>query len=165
MSVVVWNPTQETVSTKMQGAWFTFKPEAKRVMDADKGRFITENRKETGLVVLPPQFNAQADEYIEGFDKSEEGLAILEKMRHQGIDNLVNHHRDIIKNNQVSLRKDMARANPNGDANRLIALEMSPGELASLQIVSKYQKAKQDFNDQKITEINKLLEQVGPVQD
>lgn len=162
---IVWNPTKESVSTKMQGSWFTFKPEQRKAMDDVKCRFIEEERKETGLVVLPSKFDPMADDYSEGFDKTEEGQAILETLRAKGIENLLAYHKDVIRNNQVSLRRDMAHKYPDGDSARLTAVEMSSGELASLQIVAKYQKAKSDVQDQKVKEINKLLDTVGPLGD
>jgi hypothetical protein len=159
----VWNPTKETVVTKMQGSWFTFKPDAKKSMDEDKCRFITEHRKETGLVILSPEFDPMSESYTEGYDKTPEGQAKLEEYREQGINNMLAYHRDIIRNNQVSLRKDMAKANPTGDPSRMIALEMSKGERHSLEIVAKYQRAKQDQHDSKIKEIEALLDEVGPI--
>lgn len=160
---IVWNPTKELVSTKMQGAWFTFKPDMKKAMDEDKCRFITEHRKNEGLVVLPNEFDPMSEHYIEGYEKTPDGIAILEQKRAEGIESLLAFHRDIVKNNQVSLRKDMARANPEGDSARLIALEMSPGEIRSLELIAKYQKAKQDAGDSRIKEIQKLLDAAGPI--
>lgn len=162
---MVWNPTKETVTTKMQGNWFTFKPDMKKRMDDEKCKFITQERKETGLVILPAQFDGENENYIEGFEKTPEGVEVLEKLRNDGINNLLDFHRTIIRNNQVSLRRDMAHRYPDGDSQRLTMLEMSPGELKSLELVAKYQKEKQDKNAQKIKEINELLEIAGPIGD
>lgn len=162
---LVYNPTKELVSTKMQGAWFTFKPEMKKSMDADKCRYIEEARKETGLVILPNEFDPQSEHYVEGYDKTPEGLAKLEECRLQGISNLLAHHYAIMKNNQVSLRRDMAHKYPDGDSKRLTALEMSSGELESLKLVAKYQQFKQDGANTKLQEINKLLENIGPISE
>lgn len=162
---VVWNPTEELVSTKMQGSWFTFKPNSRKVMENDKCQFIESNRKETGLVILPTQFDPISDHYVEGYEKTEEGKKILVTLKEQGIENLLAFHKDIIRNNQVALRKDIAKANPQGDPARLIALEMSKGEIESLKLVSKYQKANKDNADMKIKEIQKMLEEAGPIGD
>ncbi len=165
MPPVVLNPTQEVVTTKMQGAWFTFKPDSRKPMDEDKCRFIAESRKDTGLVILPDQFNSMSEAYIEGFDKTAEGKAILEAKRAEGIANLLDHHKDIIRNNQVSLRKDLVAKFPTGDQGRMALLEMSEGEQNSLRMVAKYQKSKQDVNDSRVKELEKLLAEAGPVSE
>lgn len=160
---IIWNPTKETISTRMQGAWFTFKPDVKKTMDDAKCRFIESERKDTGLVVLPDQFDPQSEAYVEHYDKTPEGTATLEQKREEGIRNLLDYHREIIRNNQVSLRRDLAHKYPDGDSKRLTALEMSKGEIESLQLIAKYQKSKMDGNEAKINEISKLLDLVGPI--
>ena len=160
---LVWNPTREIVSTKIAGSWFTFKPDTRKAMDEDKCRFISENRKDTGLVILPDQFDPLSEHHIPGFDDTAEGRAVLEQKAAEGIEGLLSFHKDIIRNNQVALRKDLATKYPNGDHGRMVALEMSSGEIHSLEMVAKYQKAKEDNKDAKLKEVQKLLDAVGPM--
>lgn len=147
----VFNGTKEDVVVKLQGKYFSFKPEQIKQMDEDKAQFISMERKESGLSVLPEAF-----EDLE-FRQSEEGQKLLQEARERGIDNLINFHREVIKNNQVSLRKDLARAGEKVDP----AVEVSAGELASMQLVAKYQKSKDDAAESRIQEVKELMKKVG----
>lgn len=158
----VWNPTEETVSTCMQGAWFTFKPNTMKTMDDTKALFVTGNRKETGLVVLPDEFDPLSDKFIEGYEKTEEGIQLLKNKREEGITNLINHHMQIVRNNQVSLRNDLAHKNPAADPIKLAALEASQGELNSMRLVAKYKGKNSQSEAKKVEEIEKLIKEIGP---
>lgn len=160
--MVVWNPTEETISTQLQGAWFSFKPNQMKIMDDHKCRFIESNRKGTGLVVLPDQFDKSHERYVEDFEKSEEGKEIMAQKRSEGISNLIEFHMAIVQNNQVSFRNDMASRYPSGDAVKLAALNASKGELESMRMVAKY-KGKQSQNDaKKVEEVQDLMKTIGP---
>lgn len=161
----IWNPTEELVNTKMQGSWFSFKPGQMKIMDQDKANFITTNRQETGLVVLPGIFDPNDDAYVEGYEKTQEGMKILEEFREKGIENLVQFHLDIIKNNQVFSKRDLAKENPGVDALKLAAIEASPGEIKAMQLVRKYQAKKQDTQAKRIAEVQKMMEEIGPISD
>lgn len=160
---IIWNPTKETVHTKMQGSWFTFKPDSRKRMEEDKARFITENRKETGLVVLPASFEMEDGAFNTELANTPEGKQVLEAKRQEGVSNLIAFHKDIVRNNQISFRRDMAKVNPEGDSAKLALLEMSEGERKSLEIVSKYQKEKNDAADQRVKELQQLLDEAGPL--
>lgn len=147
----VFNGTKEEVTVKLQGKWFVFKPEQLKHMDDDKCLFISQERKESGLIVVGDQFEDPT------FKESDEGKAILQEARERGIDNFIAHHREIIRNNQVSLRRDLARANEKVDP----AVEASEGELASMRLVAKYQKQKQDNAENRINEVKVLMKEVG----
>jgi hypothetical protein len=159
----VWNPTEEKVSTMMQGAWFTFAPGTFKTMDENKCNFIRTNRKETGLIVLADQFDPSSDQYIEGYEKTEEGKALLLQAKEDGINNLVEHHMSIVHNNQVSLRNDLAHKNPAADPVRLAGLQASKGELESMRLVAKYKGKASDSPAKKLDEITKLMEKIGPL--
>jgi hypothetical protein len=161
--VRVWNPTEETVSTCIQGAWFSFKPGQFKSMDNSKGDFIRMNRKGTGLVVLPEQFEPTSEIFVEGIVEKPEGKVILAEKREEGIRNLIEHHMDIIRNNQVSLRQDLAHRYPTADASKLASLEASKGEIESMKLVAKYKGKASDNAQKKMEEIGDLMDKIGPV--
>lgn len=159
----VWNPTEETVSTKIHGAWFSFAPGSFKTMDENKCNFIENNRKETGLVLLPDEFNPSSESYQDGIEKTEAGKKILTAARERGINNLIEFHLEIVKNNQVSLRNDLAPRSPGVDPARLASLQASAGELKSMQLVAKYKGRSSTSPAQKIGEIEKLMDLIGPL--
>lgn len=159
----VWNPTEEKVETRIFGNHFEFSPGQMKNMKPEFADFVSTNRKETGLVVLPGPFDPMnEEEYREGFDKTPEGKAILEQKKEEGIRNLVEHLRWKVYNNQVSLKRDLAHHDPSNDPKRLAAIEASPGELEAMRTLAKYQRKKMDGAEKKAAEIEKLLEDVGP---
>jgi len=157
----VWNPTEEKVSTLIQGSWFTFAPGGFKTMDEHKARFIETNRKETGLVVLDNRFDPSSEQYEEGFDKSQEGKDLLEHKKNEGISNLIAFHMDIIRNNQVSLKQDLAHKYPTGDAAKLSAIYASKGELESMKLVKKYQAKNPDNEAKRVEEVAALMAEIG----
>jgi hypothetical protein len=163
--VYIWNPTEEHVSTKIHGNWFSWAPGAKKSMIGDaKAQFVEQERKETGLVVLPPQFNPNHEQYVEGYDKTEEGKKILAEKRETGINNLIEYHLNIVRNNQVCLAQDYARHYGSPEAgSRMAKYDASKGEMDSMRLVAKY-KGKSSTNAQKKAEdIEKLMDQIGPI--
>ena len=160
---VVWNPTEENISTKLHGAYFTFAPNAQKIMDENKCNFIETNRKEYGLVVLPDEFNRISEKFIEGYEKTEEGKKILAEARTKGFNNLIEFHMDIIKNNQVSLRNYLAPRSPGVDPARLASLNASEGEVRSMQLVAKYKGKSSTSAAQKAASVEKLMDQIGPM--
>lgn len=162
----VWNPTEEKVVTKIFGNFFEFKPGQMKSMNKHLCDFIAEQRQSTGLVVLPAEFGPEEDNdaYIEGFEKTPEGKAILAEKKAAGIAALVKHHLGIVYNNQVSLRRDLSRHDPgNADPSRLASIEASKGEIESMRIVAKYKAMKLDGETKKASEVEKLMNEIGPV--
>lgn len=161
--VKVWNPTEEEVSTRIQGAWFSFKPNQMKTMDEHKGAFIQTNRQETGLVVLPPEFCEVREEFQPGIELTPEGKALLATKKEEGIQHLIDFHMSIVKNNQVSLRQDIAHRYPSADFDKLTKLEASKGELESMRLVAKYKGKASDSPSRKVDEVEKLMKQIGPI--
>jgi hypothetical protein len=160
----IWNPTEETIETRIFGNHFEFKPGQFKIMKKEFGEFIDRARKYTGLVVLPAQFDPQdEDNYIEGYDKTPEGKAALAEKKAEGINSLLAHYQEIVLNNQVALRKDLAHHDPHTDPIRLAAINASKGELEAMRIVAKYKNKAQDSHDAKAKEVEKLMEQIGPI--
>lgn len=129
----------------------------------EKAEFIARDRAYTGLIVLPDEFDRQSESYIEGYEKTPEGLAVLASVKEKGINSLIEFHMRVVMNNQVSLRKELAHQYPGSDHSKLAALDASKGEIESMRLVAKY-KGKTSGNDQKkIDEVQKLMTQIGPV--
>jgi len=159
----VWNPTEEKVNTQIQGSWFSFQPGQFKNMDESKADFIRMNRKGTGLVVLPPQFDPFSDQFIENYEKTEEGKQVLLDKKEEGIRGLIEFHMEIVKNNQVSLRNDLAIKSPAADHVKLAALNASAGEIESMRLVAKYKGKASDSAAKKVDAIESLMDQIGPV--
>lgn len=162
MASVVWNPLEEPVTTKMRGAWFTFKADQKKVMDDTMCQFIEQKRRETGLVVLPGEFLDKDMEIYDGaYGASPEGQEKLKQARQLAINNIVEFHRGIIYNLQVSLKRDLSKS---GDGSVDPLHFASEGELESMRIVAKHQKAQKDEIQKKVNEARELLKKVGPLE-
>lgn len=149
---IVWNPTQEKINVRIVGKWFAFAPGQRKNMQDEIAHFIATDKKETGLAVLPPQFEEDASH-----EQTPEGKALMERLREEAISHLVRHHRGIIANNQISLRQDLERANVKADP----AVFASDGELESMRLVARYQRAKQDTEQAKLEQVRELMKEVN----
>lgn len=161
----VYNPTEEEITTTINGSFFTWKPGQIKQLRALQAEFVDTNRKELGLVKLDDKrfIPAEQDHYIPNFDKTPEGQAYLAPFRERGINNLIEHLMDIIRNNQVSLRQDLANKYPTADSAKLAAAHASPAEVEAMRKVAKYKKKTSDNAAKKIDEVEKLMAQVGPM--
>lgn len=147
----VINTTEEVQSFKAAGNWFTFQPKKIKHIYDHIAKFIAENRKESGVMTLPDEFEDPT------FQNTPEGKAILEKTIEEGIAHYVKGLRELIYNNQVSLRMDLAKADMKIDP----AVLASEGELNAMRLVAKYQDRKKDEEQARIDEINKLVSKTG----
>lgn len=161
--LAVYNPTEEEVTTTINGSFFTWKPGQIKQMRAPQAEFVDTNRKELGLVVIKdPRFIPAEESYIMNFDKTEEGKKVLEPLREMGINNLIDHLTAVVRNNQVSLRQDLANKYPTGDSAKLAAAYASPGELEAMRKIVKYKKKTKDNSARQVEEVSKLMEEIGP---
>lgn len=159
----VWNPTEEPVSTVINGSHFHWNPGQFKTMREMQARFVSSNRQETGLVVLDDlRFAAGNDEFIPGFEKTEEAKPLLSKKQEEGVANLIHHLMGMIRNNQVSLRQDLAHKYPTADAAKLAAINASPAELNAMRLVAKYKKKNGDNDAKRVDEVEKLMKDIGP---
>jgi hypothetical protein len=160
----VYNPTEEKVETKVFGSHFVFAPGQRKNMSEGHCNFIAMNRKETGLVILPAEFDPMNEEkYIEGYDKTPEGKEVLSDKKREGIQNLIDHYTWIIHNNQVSLRNDLVRKDPHTDPIKLANINASKGEIEAMRLVAKYKKLAGDENAVRAKEVEKLMNEIGPI--
>lgn len=151
----IFNATNETVTVKAAGNFFTFKPkEIKFFYNTDIAGFIAGERKHLGLIALPEEFVEDP-----GYEKTAEGQMKLKDLEEIGLDAFLAHHRSIIANNQVSLRQDLEKANLKIDP----ALLASKGELDSMRTVAKYQRQEEDRAQQRVDEVKELMKKVGTI--
>lgn len=148
---IVFNATEEKQTFRAFGSWFTFNPNQTKQMNEDISRFIAENRKEHGMMVLPDEF--EDPEY----KLTEEGKTKLANIKSAGIFNFLTAQRDIIKNNQVHLRKDLEMANIKTDP----AVYATDSELKAMEYVAKYQKLDKDDAQEKIDKVKNLMKEVN----
>jgi hypothetical protein len=152
---IVANATQENITVKIAGNYFTFKPGQERVIhNASIARFIEMDLKDSGLVVLPELMTEDEEVTPEELEQRKiDGAERKKQILEEGLDRYVAKHREIIYNNQVSLRRDLEMANIKADP----AAFASKGELDAMRLVAKYQKRSEDAEQAKIDEVKKLM--------
>lgn len=151
--MLIYNATKEVQSVKALGNWFTFKPKQIKMLQDDLGQFLAEERADHGLVAIPEKFEDAA--YL----ASEEGKKELGEYEQRGIDAYVRSLRQVIYNNQVSLRQDLEMANLKVDPSSMA----TDGELRAMQLVAKYQKDEEDKDQKRADEVRELMKKVGTV--
>lgn len=161
----VYNPTEEEVTTTINGSYFTWKPGQIKQMRAGQADFVDTNRKELGLVKIEDKrfIPSEMDHYIPGFDKTPEGQAFLAPYKEQGINNLIENLMWIIRNNQVSLKQDLANKYPTGDSGKMAAAAASPAELNAMRLVAKYKKKTPNNAARQVEEVERLMKEIGPI--
>lgn len=156
----VVNATQEEINICLAGGnWFRFKPGQEKKMNDDVARFIATERKDSGLAVLPdlPE-NEDGDVSEEEMaQRKAEHDAAKEAAIQAALDGYLAFHRSVVYNNQVSLRMDLEQANMKVDPAKLA----SKGEINSMRILAKYQRAHEDKAEEQAKEFNDLARKVG----
>lgn len=163
MALVI-NATEETVTVQVAGNYFTFKPGArKEIRNEAIARFIATDKRGCGLAVLPNLVTA--DEEAGDVEISPEELAKRKAERDEkektavagALREYVDAKRAIIKNNEVSLARDLARADYKYGPEH----EMSDGELEAMRLVAKYERKGKDASEERVKEIEKLKKQIA----
>ncbi len=161
---LVINATEEQVTVVVHGNYFTWKPAQEKVLRSESVcRFIQSDRRGYGLAVLP---DLKTPEEEQGdVEVSDETLAARKAERDgakkaacaQALTDYINAKRDLIKNNQVSLARDLARADYKYGPEH----EMSDGELDAMRLVAKYEHKGKDLAQDRLDEIKKLQKQIA----
>lgn len=151
----VANCTQETITVKIAGNYFTFKPLQERVIHNESiARFIEMDLKDSGLVVLPVLVKDDEEVTPEELEQRKiDGAEAKKALLEQGLDRYVARYRQVVANNQIHLRRDLEIANIKADP----AVFASVGELEAMRLVAKYQKRSEDAEQAKIDEVKKLM--------
>ena len=147
---IIYNATKEEQTIRALGNWFTFKPKQMKVLSDNLSGWIGAHKKEHGLVELGESFS---DPEYKDSEAGKEALALAEA---EGLSSYLAHHRMIVANNQVSLRRDLNRADMKVDP----AFEASLGELESMKIVAKYAAKDEDLAQKRAEEVTRLMRQI-----
>lgn len=159
---LVINATEETVTVQAAGTYFTFGPgKEKTIRSPEICNFILSDRKGFGLAVLPDLVSEVEEQ--DGEISNEEIEARREARKEQkkaacslALRDYVARQREIIKNNQVSLARDLARADYKYGAEH----EMSDGEMQAMELVAKYESKGKDAAQERLDRIEKLKKQI-----
>jgi hypothetical protein len=134
----IMNALDESVSTQAHGKWFSWKPqEIKMLHNEQLARFLSQNRGEEGLVEVP--------ESLMEIDKnSEEFKTKIYEIRKSGIMKFVAKQNSIVRNLEISLRRDYETSGQKGN----FLFEASKGELEAYKKLKKYKEfeAKEQIN-------------------
>lgn len=150
----IYNPTTEPAHVIAFGNHFTMKPGQIKNFQDHISDFLASERGEFGLVSLPDAF--EDPEY----QKSEEGQAIMAAKKAEGIAARIRKLKEIVYNNQVSLKQDLEIRNLKVDPRTLA----SDGELAAMVELAKYQDAESDEAQKKVEKIKALEKKIGKVE-
>lgn len=148
---LIYNTTEEEQVVKVFGHFHRLKPGQIKSFQENVAHFMSTDRKEWGLVALPEEFEDLSHR------DSAEGKAELARRRKEGLEAYLNRHRRVIYNNQVSLRSDLEKSNQKVDPSILA----SDGELDSMRLVAKYQKASDDDSQKRADEVKKLVTSIS----
>ena len=145
---LIMNASADAVDFKVFGSHFTMKAGQIKTFQDHIARFIATNEstRNKGLVVLPDE--------LEDLDvrQSSEGRALIEAKKKDGVNNRIAHLRQVIYNNQVSLRQDLEKSNLKADPRSFA----SEGEIAAYEELVKYQSSKEDEDQKRIDRIKAL---------
>lgn len=129
----ILNCLNESVSTQAHGKWFSWKPqEIKMLHNVHLCEFLHQKRGEEGLVEIP--------ESVMELDKAGSAykVAIAEK-RKEGVAKRVAKLNSVIRNLEMSLRRDYETSGQKGNYN----FEASTGELSAYKELAKYREFEQ----------------------
>ncbi len=140
------NALNEDVKVQAHGNWFTFKPQEIKPFHNDKlAEFLRQHRAEDGLV--------QVDQSLMEMDKNtEEYKTIMFELRKQGIAKYVAKQNYIIRNLEISLRRDYETSGQKGNYN----FEASKGELQAYKNLKKYKEFETEQKLNTADEIQKI---------
>lgn len=129
----IMNSLDEKVSVQAHGKWFSFGPrEIKMVHNKNLAEFMYQKRGEDGLVEIP-------DSVME-LDKMGSAYRVsIEERRREGISKRVSKLNSVIRNLEMSLRRDYETSGQKGNYN----FEASAGELSAYKELKKYREFEQ----------------------
>lgn len=163
MALVI-NATEENITVQIVGTYFNWKPgQEKTIRNNEIANFISTERRGYGLAVLPDVLTV--DEDSGDVEVTAEELATRRASRDvskkeacaAALREYIDRKRSIIKNNQVSLARDLARADYKYGPEH----EMSDGEFEAMELVAKYDKKGKDASQERLDTIEKLKKQIS----
>lgn len=156
---IVINATQEKVTLLLQGNYFSWNPGQEKVIrNDDLARFIAKERGDSGLAVVPDLMSDDEQISPEEYEQRKEAHKKIraEALEH-ALDRYIRRLRDVIYNNQVSLRRDLEQANIKADPGSFA----SAGELEAMRLVSKYQRRSEDEDAKRLAETKRLMGEIN----
>lgn len=127
------NTLDQPVSVQAHGKWFSFKPQEIKLMHNPKlTEFLSQKRLEDGLVEVPEDLMGLSKDSIEYM----QGIADCRK---KGIRSYVEKQNGIIRNLEMSLRRDYETSGQKGN----FLFEASQGELQAYKNLKKYKEFEQ----------------------
>ena len=148
---VIFNATNEEVTTVAHGNYFTFKPKQIKIMTPGVAMFLQMNRAEDGLVALPDDFEDPS------YQHTPTGKEALKKAEAEGLSKFIAKLEWIVRNNLESLRKDLRMKNIDTDPRGLA----SDGELKAMELLSKYRATGEDEQHKRLEKFKELQEKLG----
>lgn len=146
----IMNCLDEKVQTQAHGKYFTWAPSEIKMLHNDKlCEFIAQYRGEEGLVEVPAttmEMDKASEEYK---------TAIFEK-RKEGIEKYVRKQNFIIRNLEMSLRRDYETSGQKGN----YLFEASKGELQAYKNLKKYKSFEEEQKLNVADEIAKIREDI-----
>ncbi len=163
MALVI-NATDEEISIQITGKWFTFTPaQRKTIRNASIARVIESDRRGCGLAVVQDLLTQEEDDgdvQINEEDlkqRKDERESQIKSACKSALDAYIARKRETIKNAQVSLARDLQRADYKYGAEH----EYSDGEVDAMRLVAKYDKRGKDDIEKRLNEIKSLEKQIG----
>jgi hypothetical protein len=159
---IVVNATQEEITIKIVGNYFKFGPGKSKTMNPDLAMFIqtSPGAKGCGLAVLPDlyQEGEEIDDVTDADMKArrQHHEDLKKEACENALTDYIDRYRQVIHNNQVSLKQDLAKTNNPADP----AAYISKGELEAMRLVAKYQKRAEDATQDSIDEVKRLMKNV-----
>lgn len=142
------NTLNEAVSTQAHGKWFSWKPqEIKVIHSKNLVEFLAQKRGEEGLVEIP-------EETMELDKNGSEYKVKIANLRKEGISKYVQKQNSIIRNLEMSLRRDYETSGQKGNYN----FEASAGELQAYKNLKKYKEFEEQEHLNIADEIQKARE-------
>lgn len=146
----IYNALSKEVVFKALGNHFTMKPGQIKRFNSDIGDFIAKEKGYLGLVALDERFDDPE------FKASDEGKALLEERRIDGVNRRVAHLKMIADNLLISLKQDLEIKNMKVDP---LALA-SPGEQSAMEELVSMQRQGKDDEKKKLEQMRALERQL-----
>lgn len=148
MALVI-NATEEDITLQIAGNYFNWKPgQRKTIRNPSIAKFIEHDRRGYGLAVLPDLTSQEEDDG--DVEVSDEQMVERKRSRLESekaackiaLDAFIARKRDQIKNAQISLARDLQRADFKYGAEH----EYTDADIEAMRLVAKYEKKGKDEN-------------------
>jgi hypothetical protein len=149
MSMVL-NASVEDQHVVVFGNHFNVKAGQIKSFEEKIAHFLCTDRSYMGFVSMPEEFSDPE------FKSSPEGQKIFEDRRKSGVENRTRFLRQVIANNEISLRQDLEKANIKADPKTFA----SDGEVAAYEELVKYRKKQEDEDAKRAARIAELQKQL-----